>query len=159
VHFLQEVFCVKSLLRQLREVFPKEPLPERPITTHCCPDCDNAEKLLGGQHWPEVADAFPPECPADFVLLTPVAQQYYLPAFMVSVFRSNGLPVDSLESALAKGRLTSAFFTPLLRAAIGRWGVEECGRRISLSGGRKRWQRHNVRFLLMAASSSENDRE
>ena len=118
---------MKSLLRQLREAFPEEPLPERPVTDHRCPDCDRADELLGGQPWPEVALGFPQECHDDFELLTPVAQRYYLPAFMLSVFGSNGMQSESLESALTSGQFPPASFTKSQREAIGRWVVEFWG--------------------------------
>jgi hypothetical protein len=118
---------VKSLLRQLREAFPEEPLPKRPITGHRCPECDEAEDLIGGQPWPEVAAGFPPECHHAFPLLTPAAQSYYLPAFMLSAFGSNGMQSESIESALTDGSFAPASFTPLQRAAVGRWVVEYWG--------------------------------
>ena len=118
---------MKSLLRQLREAFPEAPLPQRPITEHLCPECDEADKLLGGQPWPEVAAGFPNECHHAFSLLTPVAQRYYLPAFMLSAFGSNGMQFESLESALTDVVFAPRSFTPSQRAAIGRWVVEYWG--------------------------------
>lgn len=118
---------MKSLLRQLREAFPDEPLPERPITGHRCPDCDRADELLGGRSWPELAVGFPLECHHDFPLLTPTAQRYYLPAFMLSAFGSSGMQSESLESALTDSRFAPASFTLPQRAAVGRWVVEYWG--------------------------------
>ena len=118
---------MRSLLRQLREAFPEEPLPPRPITAHRCPDCDRADELLGGQHWSEVAAAFPPECHHDFGLLTPVARRYYLPAFLLSAFGSRGMQVEALEAALTDGTFPPAVFAPAQRAVIGRWVVEYWG--------------------------------
>ncbi len=118
---------MKSLLRQLREAFPEVPLPPRPITGHRCADCDWADELLGGQPWPEVAAGFPAECHHDFGLLTPAAQRYYLPAFLLSAFGSNGMQADSLEAALTDGTFPPASFTPPQRAAVGRWVVEFWG--------------------------------
>ncbi|AWM35693.1 hypothetical protein GobsT_66230 [Gemmata obscuriglobus] len=118
---------MRSLLRQLREAFPDAPLPPRPITEHRCPECDAADVLLGGQPWPEVAAGFPRECHHAFPLLTPAAQRYYLPAFMLSAFGSNGMQVDSLEAALTGGEFAPQSFTQDQRSAIGRWVVEYWG--------------------------------
>ena len=118
---------MKSLLRQLREAFPEEPLPARPITDHRCLECDETDERLGGQPWPEVAAGFPPSCDHAFPLLTPAAQRYYLPAFLLSAFGSRGMQVESMESALTDDRFAPASFTPAQRAAVGRWVVEYWG--------------------------------
>lgn len=118
---------MRSLLGQLRDAFLEAPLPPRPITEHRCQECDEADELLGGQPWPEVAAGFPNECHHAFPLLTPVAQRYYLPALMLSAFGSNGMQVDSLESALTDSSFAPMSFTPSQRAAVGRWVVEYWG--------------------------------
>lgn len=118
---------MKSLLLQLREAFPEEPLPERPITGHRCLECDEVDDLLGGKPWTDVAAGFPHECDHAFPLLNTDAQRYYLPAFMLSAFGSRGMLPDSLEAALTDGQFAPETFTPSQRAAIGRWVVELWG--------------------------------
>jgi hypothetical protein len=47
---------------------------------------------------------------------------------MLSVFGSNGMKSESLESALTGGQFPPASFTKSQREAIGRWVVEFWGR-------------------------------
>jgi hypothetical protein len=115
---------MQSLMRQLRDSFPEEPVPSRPITEHRCPDCDRVDELLGGQLWSDVAAGFPRECYDDFGLLKPNAQRYYLPAFMLSALGSNGMPIEALERLLTDGTLPPASFTTAQRGVVGRWVVE-----------------------------------
>ena len=65
--------------QSLRLAFPTEPLPPRPLTNHRCEECDETDRLLGGQTWVEVAADFPAYCHDVFPLLTDEAKRYYLP--------------------------------------------------------------------------------
>jgi hypothetical protein len=114
----------EALMRLIRDAFPDRPLPERPVTGHRCPECDEVDAVLAGRTWSDVAGAFPVYCHDAFPLLTPAAQAYYLPAYMAAALGPEcGLQGTSLESALEGGRLDPATFTPAQRASVLRWAA------------------------------------
>jgi len=114
----------EALFRQIRDAFPDGRPPERPVTGHRCPECDETDAILGGRIWSDVAADFPAYCHDVFPLLTPAAQAYYLPAYMVAALGpACGLQGTSLESALEDGRLDPAAFTPAQREAVLGWAA------------------------------------
>jgi hypothetical protein len=118
------------LERTIRDAFPDLPLPEQPLTTHRCSECDEVDAVLAGRSWLEVAAAFPAYCHDAFALLTPVARAYYLPAYMIAALDpETGLQGISLETAMEDGRLDPRCFTPAQRAAVWDW-AKACWRLI-----------------------------
>jgi hypothetical protein len=118
----------EALALQIYNAFPKGRPPERPVTGHRCLECDEVDDLLGGRVWSDVAADFPDYCHDVFPLLTPAAQAYYLPAFMVAAFDSEyGIQLHSLESALEDGRLDPMAFTPAQRATVQSWATTYLG--------------------------------
>jgi hypothetical protein len=112
----------EPLEQTIRDAFTDRPLPEQPLTTHRCSECDEVHSLLAGRSWPEVAAAFPAYCQDAFPLLSPVARAYYLPAYMIAALDpETGLQGISLETAMEDGRLDPSRFTPAQRAAIWDW--------------------------------------
>jgi hypothetical protein len=112
----------EELLRAIRDAFPAGTPPDRPLTGHRCDECDEADRLLGGRTWTDVADDFPHYCHDAFPLLTPAAQAYYLPAYLCHEMRSPGyMAGPSVQSALDGGTLPREWFTPAQRAAVLRW--------------------------------------
>jgi hypothetical protein len=112
----------QDLLRDIRNAFPAGHPPERPVTGHRCPECDEVDHLLGGRLWSEVADAFPQYCCDTYPLLTPAAQVYYLPAYMCHAVHSpETVAGASIFAYLENGALPRDAFTPAQRAAILQW--------------------------------------
>lgn len=112
---------VEALYQSIRAAFP-EHVPPRAITGHQCPECDEIDSLLGGRLWTEIAANFPDFCHDAFPLLSPIAQAYYLPAYMVAALGPEcGLQGHSLESALTPGGLLREALTLLQRAAVLEW--------------------------------------
>src|SRR4051794_14946500 len=96
----------ETLLRAIQDTFPDGQPPQRPLTAHRCPECDEVDILLGDHVWSEVAARFPNDCHDAFPLLTAAAQTYYLPAYVSAALQENaGLQGASLETALAEGGL------------------------------------------------------
>ena len=93
----------KTLIQQIHEAFPDGRPPKRPVTGHRCTECDETDRLLGGRNWTDVASDFPYYCHDVFPLLTPLAQEYYLPAYMVMALDPNSnMQGISVESALCR---------------------------------------------------------
>lgn len=114
----------KRFLPLLIDAFPRYPLPERPVTGHRCPECDEVDRLLADCSWLDVAREFPRYCHDAFPLLTPAAKAYYFPTYMlVSLDQRGGLAGTSLESALEDGQLNPERFTPAQRAAVRYWAA------------------------------------
>jgi hypothetical protein len=110
------------LHRFIREAFPDSPTPRRPVTSHDCDECNEVDALLGDRVWSDVADDFPQYCHDAFPLLTPSAQVYYLPAYMLAALGPNAnMQGISLESALQGEILSPEMFTLAQRAAIAEW--------------------------------------
>jgi hypothetical protein len=106
----------------IHAAFPAGVPPERPVTGHRCDECDETDRLLGGRLWVDVAADFPHYCHDTFPLLTPVAQAYYLPAYMCFALRAPGHMAGlSLSSALERGELNPGSFTEAQRAAVWTW--------------------------------------
>lgn len=113
----------ESLFQQIRNAFPDGQPPERPITGHRCDECDEVDAILGGHVWSKFAINFPVYCHDAFPLLTPVAQAYYLPAYMIAAFLPGaGCQGVSVESALKEGNLDPNWFTFDQRLALVAWG-------------------------------------
>jgi hypothetical protein len=118
------VGCVvdAELTQAIHDAFPVDGPPARPVTGHRCPECDDIDAILGGRTWTEIAADFPPYCQDAFPLLTPAAQAYYLPAYMLTALTpESGLQGTSLETALEDGRLSPEEFTAAQRGVILRW--------------------------------------
>jgi hypothetical protein len=112
----------EPLIQAIREAFPTEPLPPRPVTEHRCSECDEVDSQLGDRPWPAVADPLPDYCHDAFPLLSSAAKVYYLPAFLVDALRRPGyMSGESVKFALERGDLTAEEFTPLQWAVIDRW--------------------------------------
>src|SRR6476620_3058771 len=93
------------------DAFPDSRPPDRPITHHRCPECDEVDALLGGRAWSDVAKDFPDYCHDTFPLLTPQSQAYYLPAYMlVALGPDANMQGISLESALQGDMLSPEMF-------------------------------------------------
>ena len=113
----------QEILQQIREAFPEDRPPPRPITGHRCDECDETDRLLGGRKWRDVAVNFPQYCHDVFPLLTPEAKRYYLPAYMtVEVLSPGHMQGISVAFSLEKGDLLPAEFDVAQRAAIRQWG-------------------------------------
>jgi hypothetical protein len=111
-----------SLELALRDAFQCSSIPKRPITNHNCPECAEVDALLGDRSWSEVAADFPEYCHDVFPLLTPSAQAYYLPAWMLlALSPQSAMQGVSLESALIDGQLSPKQFTAAQHAAILQW--------------------------------------
>ena len=111
-----------ALLHAIRDAFPDGQPPDRPVTGHRCPECDEVDRLIGGRVWSEVADAFPDYCHDTYPLLTSTAKVYYLPAYLSHELQTKGMIAGlSIQSALEQGGLPREQFTPAQRAVILRW--------------------------------------
>lgn len=113
----------ESLVQQIRDAFTAGTPPARPITGHRCDECDEADQLLGGRTWVDVANDFPIQCHDVMPLLQPEAKVYYLPAYMTFEIRSGGgwLCGLSVRMGLLRGDFPPESFTPVQRAVILRW--------------------------------------
>jgi hypothetical protein len=114
---------MQMLLHQLiHDAFHDTHPPSRPFTCHRCTECNEVDALLGGRTWQDVAADFPDYCHDSFPLLTPDAQAYFLPAYMLAAIGPEAnMQGTSLESALEERRLSPENFTNAPRAAVVRW--------------------------------------
>ena len=111
-----------ELLRSIHLAFPDDGVPPRPVTGHRCFECDEVDALLGGRTWTDVVDNFPDYCFDAFPLLTPVAQIYYLPAYMIIALTTDwDIPGISIESALSDGRLRPEAYLAMQQRVIWAW--------------------------------------
>jgi hypothetical protein len=111
-----------SLVNAIHAAFPAGVPPARPVTGHRCKECDETDRLLGGRTWVDVAADFPQYCHDTFLLLTPAAKAYYLPAYMCFEARSPGYMAGvSVSDTLERGELDPASFTEAQRAAVWAW--------------------------------------
>jgi hypothetical protein len=112
----------ESLIRVIHEVFPVGTPPPRPVTTHECLECDEVDRLLGGRVWSDVASNFPRYCHDSFPLLTPAAQIYYLPAYLVHAIREPcWMSGHSAACAFERGDMPREGFTSDQRTVVLRW--------------------------------------
>ncbi len=112
----------ESLVEAIHAAFPAGVPPARPVTGHRFEECDQTDRLLGGRTWVDVAADFPHDCHDTFLLLTPAAKAYYLPAYMCFEVRSPGYMPGKLGSAaLERGDLAPGDFSEAQRATIWAW--------------------------------------
>lgn len=110
-----------ALHQSILDAFADTQPPSRPVTGHRCDECNQVDALIGSRTWSDVAADFPEYCHDTFPLLTPEAQAYFLPAYMLRALESEGMEGISLESALEDGRLLPDRFTPAQRTAVVNW--------------------------------------
>lgn len=74
---------IQDLVKQIRDVFPQEPIPSsQDIILHECDECFSLKNDFSGYRWPEVPRKVLEIHYDDLPLFTPVAYHYYIPSYL-----------------------------------------------------------------------------